>query len=116
MPEFLKFPSFKDARGSLTVIEKILPFSIERVYYIWDTNELSRGNHSHQVGKQVLICLQSQCVVRVKIRESLQEFVLDSPEQGLILEPEDWHSLHFEPKAILLVLASHPYLADNYVS
>ena len=112
MPQLLELSSFKDDRGILTVVEKILPFSIQRVYYLWDTNEIPRGGHKHREGTQALICLQGQCVVQVRDHE---DFLLNSPNQCLILESDDWHSLYFNPKAILLVLASHPYSADNYI-
>ena len=36
MPELIELPTYKDDRGSLTVIEKILPFEIKRVYYIYE--------------------------------------------------------------------------------
>ena len=115
MPRLLELSSFKDARGSLTVIEKILPFQIRRVYYIYDTNTHPRAGHKHREGQQALICLHSQCRVHVRKENSHQDFLLSSPHQGLILDPEDWHTVHFEPHCILLVLASTYYSADNYL-
>lgn len=112
MPQLLEFPSFQDQRGSLTVIEKILPFSIQRVYYIYETNTLPRGGHRHQVGQQTLICLHGKCTVSVRAHK---DFLIDRPTQGLLLEPVDWHSIQFEPRSILLVLASHHYSPDDYI-
>ena len=35
MAKLVKLPTYNDNRGNLTVIEKILPFEIKRVYYIY---------------------------------------------------------------------------------
>ncbi len=112
MPQLLKFPSFQDHRGSLTVIEKILPFSIQRVYYLYKTNTNSRAGHCHREAQQALICLHGNCTVYVR---SHDDFLLDCPSQGLLLAPGDWHSIQFEPYSILLVLASHAYNPDDYI-
>ncbi len=112
MPQLLEFPLFQDPRGSLTVVEKILPFSIQRVYYIYETNTHPRAGHRHRVGQQALICLQGKCMVCVR---DYKDFLLNHPTQGLLLEPTDWHSIQFEPLSILLVLASHPYNPDDYI-
>lgn len=116
MVQFLKFPSFNDQRGSLTVIEKALPFPILRVYYIYDTNELPRAGHRHRHGQQALICLHKSANVRVKDGELDQTFQLSSPNQCLLLEAHEWHTVHFEPGSIMLVLASTYYDPDNYVN
>jgi len=115
MVKFGELPSFKDPRGTLTVIEKVLPFSIQRVYYIYDTNELPRGGHQHHIGQQALICLHKTCVVEVKTDHFHQDFSLCHPHQYLLLEPHEWHSIKFDPGAILLVLASTHYNPKNYI-
>ena len=38
MAKLFSIPTYKDPRGSLSVIEKILPFDIKRVYYIYDVD------------------------------------------------------------------------------
>jgi len=115
MAQLLEFPSFKDNRGTLTVIEKALPFSIQRVYYIYDTNELPRAGHRHHEGQQALICLHKSSVVQVKTESFHQDFSLCHPHQCLVLESYEWHSIKFEPGSILLVLASTYYNSDNYI-
>jgi hypothetical protein len=51
----LKLPTHSDQSGSLTVIEKNLPFNIKRVYYIYNLNNEDRGFHRHKITKQALI-------------------------------------------------------------
>lgn len=48
MAELIQLPTFTDNRGKLTVIEKCLPFDIERVYYIYDVDDSIRGWHKHK--------------------------------------------------------------------
>ena len=43
MPKLIHLPTFSDNRGQLTVIEKILPFDIKRVYYIYQTGGKKRA-------------------------------------------------------------------------
>lgn len=116
MAKLLEFPSFKDQRGSLTVIEKALPFPILRVYYVYDTNDLPRAGHRHHHGQQALVCLHKSANVRVKDADLDQTFQLSKPNQCLILDAHEWHTVHFEPGSILLVLASTHYDPDNYIN
>jgi len=115
MAEVLKLPTFTDTRGSLTVIEKLLPFQVQRIYYLYNiTNE--RGGHRHKVTKQALICLGGSCEIYVHDGEEEIFFLLDSNDKCLIIEPEDWHTMkNFSEGAILLVLASEYYDAEDYI-
>lgn len=116
MAKLIKFNTFKDERGFLTVIEKELDFQIQRVFYIYGTTaNQERGGHGHIKNRQILISLHGSCVVNVKKRNYSEEFLLDSPQKGLLLEPEDWHEMkHFENENVLLVLASMPYDSKDY--
>lgn len=116
MAKLIALPSFKDSRGTLTVIEKDLPFSVQRIYYIYDTNELPRAGHRHRIGQQALICLHKTCVIEIKTGAFRQDFTLSHPEEYLLVEPDEWHTIQFEPGAILLVLASTPYSPENYIN
>ena len=48
MAKLVKLPTYNDNRGNLTVIEKILPFEIKRVYYIYGVKDNERGFHKHK--------------------------------------------------------------------
>ena len=39
MAYIIKLPTFKDERGSLTVVEKLLPFDIKRFYCVYDVGQ-----------------------------------------------------------------------------
>ena len=61
MAKLFSIPTYKDPRGSLSVIEKILPFDINRVYYIYDVDNSERGYHAHKKTIQALIMLNGSC-------------------------------------------------------
>lgn len=115
MAKLIDLPTFCDERGCLTVIEKILPFEIKRVYYIYNAKS-KRGGHRHKKNRQVLICLSGSCEIYVNNGKSKEIFILDKPNKGLILECEDWHTMDkFTNDCILLVLASEYYDVNDYI-
>lgn len=118
MAAILDLPTKTDQRGSLTVIEKILPFEIRRVYYIWgNSGNFSRGGHSHLETSQALIAVSGRCSIGLRRMGYSSEFILESPDKCLLLEPEDWHSMYnFSSDCVLLVLASKEYDPEDYVT
>lgn len=116
MAQMLQIPGFSDDRGSLHVLEKVIPFDIKRVYYIHGKEGHDRGGHRHKKSTQALICIHGRC--EIYNHNGFQEtvFQLDSPDKCLILAPEDWHIMrNFSNGAILLVLASTPYDVNDYI-
>lgn len=115
MAKIIELPTFGDERGKLTVAQDKIPFSIERVYYIYGANEL-RGGHRHKNTTQALICLNGSCEIYVNDGKNEKVYELNEPDQCLILEKEDWHTMDkFSPKSILLVLASTKYDINDYI-
>lgn len=115
MAYLVNLPKFNDNRGSLTVIEKILPFDIKRVYYMYDV-KAKRGEHRHKKTTQALIALNGSCDVFVDNKKEKKTYQLDSKTKCLILYPEDWHSMdNFSDSAIILVIASEFYDIDDYI-
>ncbi|MBN8545479.1 MAG: FdtA/QdtA family cupin domain-containing protein [Ignavibacteria bacterium] len=117
MAYFIDLQTKDDERGSLTVIEKVLPFEIKRVYYIYNNSkDLPRAKHRHKKTVQATICLKGSVEVYNNNGTTKENFLLDSPSRCLILEPQDWHIMHkFSDDAILLVLASSEYDIDDYI-
>jgi dTDP-4-dehydrorhamnose 3,5-epimerase-like enzyme len=116
MPTLLDLKTFTDERGNLTVIEKVLPFEIRRIFYIYGVDYPVRGEHRHKKTIQALITIQGQCQVNWNDNIHNGVHLLNKPSQCLILNPEDWHTIsHFSKDAILMVLASEYYNADDYI-
>lgn len=116
MAHLITLDTFSDKRGALTVIEKVLPFDIKRVFYIYGVDDSVRGQHRHHKTIQAAVCVSGSCIISNDNGEIEQDFVLDSPEKCLILEPRDYHSMHhFTPDSILLVLASEHFDESDYI-
>lgn len=116
MARLLDLKTFTDKRGNLTVIEKIIPFQIKRIFYIYGVDDSTRGGHRHHKTIQAAVCLQGSCTIHNNDGATLSEYVLDKPNKCLILEPRDWHEMsHFSQDAILMVFASEFFDKDDYI-
>ena len=116
MANLIDLKTFTDKRGNLTVIEKVIPFDIKRIFYIYGVDNSVRGGHRHHKTIQAAICIQGSCSIRCENNENISEFSLDSPNKCLILDPEDWHIMSdFSLNAILMVLASENFDPNDYI-
>lgn len=116
MAHLIDLPTFSDPRGHLTVIEKVLPFEIRRIFYIYGVDDSVRGGHRHHRTWQAAFCIQGSCIISNNDGGRREDFILDAPRKGLLLEPKDWHTMHhFTPDAILMVLASEFFDAADYI-
>ncbi|MEI6650078.1 MAG: FdtA/QdtA family cupin domain-containing protein [Candidatus Moraniibacteriota bacterium] len=115
MAEILRAKTFVDKRGSLTVIEKVVPFDIRRIFFIYGVSD-DRGNHRHKRNRTALVCVSGSCKVKVNTGKSIGIYDLDEPEKILILGPEEFRTMYdFSPNAILLALVSEYYDPDDYI-
>lgn len=115
MAYLIDLPTFSDDRGTLSVVERLLPFEIKRFYYIYDVTA-KRGGHRHHKTVQALICVGGSCDVYVNNGTSEQVYVLDQLNKCLILETIDWHTMdNFTPSAVLLVYSSEYYDRNDYI-
>lgn len=118
MPEMLFPKIFPDTRGILTVLDRELPFSVRRVFYIYGVpnQEIVRGGHRHYKTRQVLICLSGSCIVDCDNGKTKTQYTLNEPSKVLLLEPDDFHLMHtFSANAVLMTLASQPYDPADYI-
>jgi len=116
MAYLIDLKTFTDKRGNLTVIEKSIPFDVKRIFYIYGVDDSVRGGHRHHKTIQAAICLRGSCRINNNNGSKAEVFMLDSPHKCLILEPSDWHTMdQFTPNAILMVLASEYFYANDYI-
>lgn len=116
MASLINLKTFTDERGNLTVIEKVVPFDIKRIFYIYGVDNSVRGGHRHVKTVQAAICIRGKCTIYNNNGIDESTFILDSPEKCLVIQPEDWHSMcSFSEDAILMVLASEFYDAQDYI-
>jgi hypothetical protein len=116
MAHIIDLQTFTDKRGNLTVIEKMIPFDIRRIFYIYGVDDSRRGGHRHHKTIQAAVCLRGSCKIYNNNGEVEETFCLDEPSKCLILETADWHEMfEFTPDAILMVLASEYYDQADYI-
>jgi dTDP-4-dehydrorhamnose 3,5-epimerase-like enzyme len=116
MAQLIDLKTFTDKRGNLTVIEKIIPFEIRRIFYIYGVDRSVRGGHRHKKTIQAAICIQGSCRINNNDGQDKTIFTLSKPNQCLIIEPKDWHTMdNFTENAILMVLASEYFDSDDYI-
>ncbi|MCD6067580.1 MAG: WxcM protein [Bacteroidetes bacterium] len=116
MAKILDLQTFTDKRGNLTVIEKVIPFDIKRLFYIYGVDDSKRGGHRHHKTKQAAICIVGSCTIYNNNGKQEEIFELDKPNKCLLIEPEDWHTMYnFSPDAILMVLASENFDQGDYI-
>jgi hypothetical protein len=113
MAKLIQVKTMKDARGSLSVLEHETGFPVRRVFYIYGVTQ-SRGGHGHLSTKTALIAVHGEIEVTGQTPEEDFSFTLNRPDQCLLLEKEDWHAMNFSKDAVLVVLASEEYSADDY--
>jgi dTDP-4-dehydrorhamnose 3,5-epimerase-like enzyme len=114
-----KFKKISDMYGSLVPVEFDLeiPFSVKRIYYIFDVSEdMRRGFHSHKQLHQVLICVHGSVKIMLKTPQDEQIITLHNPTEGLYIGPMIWREMYdFTDNAVLLVLASEHYDEADYI-
>lgn len=116
MAYLIDLKTYTDERGNLTVIENVLPFIIERVFYIYGVDKSERGGHRHRKTIQAAVCIQGECKILNNDGETTQVYHLNNPSKCILLEPRDWHKMfEFSGDAILMVLASEKFNQNDYI-
>jgi hypothetical protein len=111
----LHLPTFTDPRGSLTVLERALPFEVVRTYWIYGASGQTRGGHRHTYTRQALVALSGAVTMYMNDGVTEETIVLNHPSRCLLVEPKDWHTMSFGENAVLLVMSSRPYDRSEYI-
>ena len=118
IPHIIDIFTHSDSRGHLGVIEESnIPFSIRRIYYLYDVPEGEiRGVHAHKQLQQIMVAMHGSVDVQLTKDGKQYNFTLDSPNQGLYVPPMTWRELrNFKNGAVCCVLASLEYDIDDYI-
>ncbi|MFY2509931.1 sugar 3,4-ketoisomerase [Vibrio pectenicida] len=117
--KFIQFQAHGDERGSLVSLEdhKNIPFTIERVYYLYNTKSgVHRGFHAHKELKQLAVVLKGSCRFLLDDGNERIEVLLDNPEQGLFIDSFVWREMYdFSEDCVLMVLADKFYDEADYI-
>ncbi|MFD1259796.1 sugar 3,4-ketoisomerase [Entomomonas asaccharolytica] len=108
-----------DDRGSLIALEanKDIPFAIERVYYVFETDKNAiRGKHAHKNLEQIIICTSGACDFILDDGQRRETIRLDKPNKGLYIANDIWREFtNFSSNCVVMVLASHKYDETDYI-
>jgi hypothetical protein len=119
LANLINLPVISDPRGNLSFIESDahVPFSIARVYYLYDVPSGSvRAGHAHKALHQLLIAVSGSFDVRLHDGVSEERVTLNRPHVGLHIGPMQWREIdNFSSGSVCLVLASTPYDEADYI-
>lgn len=107
-----------DGRGNLSVVEKdLIPYSIERVYYLYDVpSDSIRGGHAHKELQQCLIAISGSFDVVLDDGKQRTTITLNRPYKGLYIPSGLWRELeNFSAGAVCLSLVSAVYDEADYI-
>lgn len=115
----IQLPEIADLRGKLSFAEvgQYLPFTPERYFLVYDVpSQEIRGEHAHKECHQFLIAAKGSITVITDNGRAKDQVVLNSPAIGLHIPPMVWGiQFKYSQDAVLLVLASQRYSANDYI-
>ena len=105
--------------GNLSVVESLnqLPFSISRVYYLYDVpGGEERGGHSHHECFEFIVAVSGSFDIEINDGVKSKTISLNRSNIGLLVEPGIWRVLNnFSSGSVCLVIASEKYNESDYV-
>jgi dTDP-4-dehydrorhamnose 3,5-epimerase-like enzyme len=114
----ISLPKIEDRRGNLTFIEGSahVPFTIARVYYVYDVPGGSeRGGHAHKELQQFIIAMSGSFDVVLDDGKDRKRVHLNRSYSGLYVCPMIWRQLdNFSSGSVCMVLASTRYDEEDY--
>jgi dTDP-4-dehydrorhamnose 3,5-epimerase-like enzyme len=114
----IELPKICDPRGNLTFIEggHHVPFSIARVYYVYDVPGGSeRGGHAHRRLEQLIVAMSGSFDILLDDGRVKRRYHLNRSYYGLYLPPMVWREIdNFSSGSVCMVLASDVYREDDY--
>ena len=117
--QIVRLPLIEDDRGLLIFaeVDQLLPFTPQRFFVVHSVPDLQvRGEHAHKELHEFVVALKGSVKINILNNDGEREFLLNDPTMGLHIPPKTWRTLsEYSADAILLVLASDKYDADDYI-
>ena len=118
-PRIIQFSKIPDQRGNLSVIEenKDIPFSIERVYWIYDVpgGEV-RDGHAYKSQQEVIVAISGSFDVILHDGKTEQRFQLNRSYYGLYIPKLTWRVLNnFSTNSLALVASNQIFYEEEYI-
>lgn len=115
----MNLPKIHDPRGNLSFIEsgRPIPFLIRRAYWIYDVpgGEV-RGGHAYKELQEFFIAISGSFDVVLNDGQNTRFVTLNRSYFGLWVPIMIWRRLeNFSTNAVCLILASMPYMEEDYI-
>ncbi|MGL5831465.1 MAG: sugar 3,4-ketoisomerase [Candidatus Altimarinota bacterium] len=114
----ITIPTFPDARGDLTVFDKldeIVDWQIKRSYWVTNT-KLSRGGHCVKGEKKFYVMAQGECLAKLYDGEKWYEVPLKGPGEALELKGDMWREfVDFSENSVMFTLCNMHYDKSKYI-
>jgi dTDP-4-dehydrorhamnose 3,5-epimerase-like enzyme len=117
--KIINLPRILDYRGNLSFIEEAghIPFTIKRVYWIYDVpGGEFRGSHVFKETEELIVALSGS--FDVVLHDGVQEkkFLLNRSYYGVYVPKMIWRKLeNFSTNSLALILASTVYNESDYI-
>lgn len=110
-------PTFTDRRGSITAIDKELPFEVKRIFWLYHISEgAERGAHALLEGMEILVAVHGSFEVDLDDGINVCTVLLDNPSKGVIIKPGIWFKTRsYKGEGVSLILADEVYNRDRYI-
>ena len=117
--QIINLPKILDERGNLSFFqnEDHLPFSIQRVYWIYDVpGGETRGGHAYREMQEFIIALSGSFDVVLFDGEEEKKFTLNRSYYGLYVPKMVWRSMeNFSTNALAFVASDSLYNEQDYI-
>jgi oxalate decarboxylase/phosphoglucose isomerase-like protein (cupin superfamily) len=118
-PHIIQFSKIPDQRGNLSVIEenKDIPFSIERVYWIYDVpGGEERHGHAYYTQQEVIVAMSGSFDVVLHDGKNELRFQLNRSYYGLYIPKLTWRVLdNFSTNSLALITSSQVFKEEEYI-
>lgn len=115
----IELPKIADERGNLSFIEGLnhIPFTIKRVYWIYDVpGGSSRGGHAYKENEEFIIALSGS--FDLIVNDGYKEIIynLNRSYYGVYIPKGLWREMrNFSTNSLALVLASTMFDKSDYI-
>lgn len=117
--QIISLPKFLDERGNLSFFEnqKQIPFSIKRIYWIYDVpGGEQRGGHAYKTQQEFIIALSGSFDVVLDDGNNKKIFSLNRSYCGLYLPSLIWrHIENFSTNSLALIVSDQLYDPADYL-
>jgi len=119
LPTLIRLPKIEDLRGNLSYIEEgnHVPFSIKRVYWIYDVpGGEHRGSHAFKETEELIIALSGSFDLVLNDGSKEYLYSLNRSYYGVYVPKMMWRLLeNFSTNSLALIVASTEFSEGDYI-